>query len=79
MLSGLDVLPIKLVALLHRAETCVLSDGPRTVGIHSWVWATGVRILPWYFSLLTEKTKQKNPSTCNSTSLKYTLSIALVS
>jgi len=34
LLTSLDVLSVELVALLNRAESGVLADGPWTLGVH---------------------------------------------
>lgn len=38
-----DIVPVKLVTLLHRAEASVLPNGPGSVCVHGRVGSSGVR------------------------------------
>lgn len=42
-----NVILIELVALLHGAEASVLSDSPRSVGVHGGIGASSVRKHSW--------------------------------
>ena len=46
LLSGTDVVAVEPVALLHRAETRILPDGPWPLGVHSGIGTTSERELP---------------------------------
>ena len=37
LLTGLQVVSVELVGLLHRAEASILSDCPRLVGVHGGI------------------------------------------